>query len=251
MNADKTPKMSPEAIVLRAYWKRSKLTQEEIAQQMEVSQGFVTQWMTSRRPVPADKAKQLAALLDCSPSEISSHYRDLFREMVPTDSANLVTHSPRSLEAKLSQSRIASVPRLDVHASMGNGIAIRDAVDIIDLVDINVDELCRARGITITSPKNLYIVTGYGPSMIPTFDHLDPLLVDTGVTDLKVEDVYCMENNNELFIKRIQRVPGKKDTYMMISDNKAFQSFELTNPLRSGFRVHGRVVVALNIKKIV
>lgn len=158
--------------------------------------------------------------------------------------------SPRSLEAKLNRNALHLVPRLDVRAGMGNGVMIRDVVEIIEHVGINVAEMCRVRGVSITSPANLRIITGYGPSMRPTFDHLDQLLVDTGVNDLKIDDVYCLEDDEDLYIKRLQRIPGKKNSYMMISDNKDFQSFAIEDPLRSGFRVHGRVVIALKLVKV-
>lgn len=163
---------------------------------------------------------------------------------------SVIPRSPRSLEAKIDRSSIHMVPRLDVRAGMGNGVMIRDVVEIIEHVGLNVAEMCRVRGVSITSPANLRIITGYGPSMRPTFDHLDQLLVDTGVNDLKIDDVYCLEDDEDLYIKRLQRIPGKKNSYMMISDNKDFQSFPIEDPLRSGFRVHGRVVIALKLVKV-
>jgi hypothetical protein len=169
---------------------------------------------------------------------------------VQQSAMSLPARSPRSLETKLGQSGMYRVPRLDVRAAMGNGILIRDTVEIIDLVELNVAEICRQRGVTISSPANLRIITGYGGSMRPTFDHMDPLLVDTGSCDIKMEDVYCLEDDESLFIKRIQRIPGKKNSYLMISDNKKFNDMVIEDPLRSGFRVHGRVVVALKIEKV-
>ena len=157
---------------------------------------------------------------------------------------------PALLQSRIDRSPTYPVPRLDVRASMGDGIDLMENVDIIDYVEINVPELCRARGVSISAPGNLRIVTGFGNSMRPLFEHGDRLLVDCGVTDLRFDDVYCLEDDERLYIKRMQKVPGKPGVYMMKSDNKDYESFEIADPLRTGFKVLGRVVAALNINKV-
>jgi hypothetical protein len=71
----------------------------------------------------------------------------------------------------------------------------------------------------ITSPKNLRIITGYGDSMLETYNHGDPLIVDIGVLEMRIDAIYVFALHNELYIKRIQRLPG--GAIKVISDNRA------------------------------
>lgn len=263
---------------VRARLQMTKLnvTQEAVAEALGVTRGAVGHWLSGRREPTLQQLETIAERIGCTRAELLDDDEraayDLKLAMAavrdpepgtfvpypddePQQAPAALLAEPAALKyggarPKRARAGTYEVPRLDVRASMGNGIAIRDVVEILELVQINVEALCHERGVSITSPANLRILTGYGPSMRPTFDHLDQLLVDIGVTDIRVDDVYCLENDDELFIKRIQRVPGKKDTYMMISDNKAFENFEISDPIRSGFKVLARVIAALNLNKV-
>ena len=59
--------------------------------------------------------------------------------------------------------------------------------------------------------------------MQPTFKQGDFLLVDTADTTLN-DGVYIFKVADQLFIKRLQLLPGK---ILAISDNKKYESFEL------------------------
>lgn len=56
--------MSKDAAPLRAYIKRHRLSQEEFAVQLDVSQGMVWQWLNGRRRVSAERAKQIEEVTD-------------------------------------------------------------------------------------------------------------------------------------------------------------------------------------------
>lgn len=44
---------------IRAYLKKHKLSQQEFARQLDVSQGMVWQWLNGRRRITAERAKQI------------------------------------------------------------------------------------------------------------------------------------------------------------------------------------------------
>ena len=67
------------------------------------------------------------------------------------------------------------------------------------------------------------IVFAQCESMQPTFKQGDFLLVDTADTTLN-DGVYIFKVADQLFIKRLQLLPGK---ILAISDNKKYESFEL------------------------
>ncbi|MGA4815943.1 S24 family peptidase [Pseudomonas aeruginosa] len=74
---------------------------------------------------------------------------------------------------------------------------------VIDSIVASVDYL--SRNVRYSAPDNLALITGYGDSMQPTFSDGDILLVDTGITEIKIDAVYVMALKDELYIKRMQR----------------------------------------------
>lgn len=84
--------------------------------------------------------------------------------------------------------------------------------------------------------------------MSPTYNHGDILFVDTGVTEVKVDAVYVFSLSQELFIKRLQRLPDT--TLRVISDNKQYEPYVLDVRQRKDMRTHGRVVGAMNWRQL-
>jgi transcriptional regulator with XRE-family HTH domain len=145
------------------------------------------------------------------------------------------------------------IPRLALGGSMGQGIEAPEHIDIVNQVRVNLPHL--RREVSISAPSNLRILTGYGDSMEPTFKDGDPLLVDTGVTEIKIDGVYVLERDagsdrKELFIKRVQRHPID-NTLIISSDNKNYQPVVVSeSDRRVRFKVAGRVLLAWNSRKI-
>lgn len=151
---------------------------------------------------------------------------------------------PAALE---SQARVIRIPFLDSRASMGNGIALTDYVNVVEMISANRDEL--AKRCTFSSPSNLRLLTAYGNSMSPTFRDGDVLLVDTGMTTLTVDHVYVLQRDDELFIKRITRNPVDRTLFVMSSDNRDHPPFEI-RPERDGFKVLAKVVSVWNFREL-
>ena len=81
---------------------------------------------------------------------------------------------------------LITIPRLDVGASMGRGLSRPDDYeDVIDNMRVSTGWL--RRNVGSSSPDNLAVITGYGDSMEGTFSDGDLLLVDRGVTDIKID----------------------------------------------------------------
>lgn len=138
------------------------------------------------------------------------------------------------------------IPLLDVRGSMGEGGGLlQHPPTVVEMVSANVHEL--RRRVSFSAPQNLRLITGYGDSMSPTFSDGDILLVDTGVTELKLDAVYTLQRDDELFIKRIQRLGD--DRYLMISDNSLYRSVEI-RPTEERYKVLARVVCVWNMRKL-
>lgn len=141
---------------------------------------------------------------------------------------------------------ILHIPRPDTWASMGMGAPIVDHVDVVDTVRVRLSEL-RRQAASFTAPRNLRILAAYGDSMSPTLNDGDVLLVDCGITEVKIDAVYVLEKDEELFVKRIQR---KNGTWIVLSDNKLYESYAVTDAERQRFVVRGRVVLVWNAKRL-
>lgn len=129
---------------------------------------------------------------------------------------------------------------------MGNGAHAPEHDEVVTHMDISEQWL--RRNATFTKPENLALITGYGDSMQPTYSDGDVLLVDRGVNDVRVDAIYVLALAEELYIKRLQRRPD--GTVLMISDNKAYEPYAITNGKRDQFRVLGRVVMAWNARRM-
>jgi phage repressor protein C with HTH and peptisase S24 domain len=137
---------------------------------------------------------------------------------------------------------------LDVRASMGGGLPAPEQETVIDSIKVPQNWV-RENLPHITSPSNLKIITGYGDSMLGTFSHGDPLIVDTGVNEMRIDAVYVFAMHKELFIKRIQRLPN--GAIKIISDNREkYDPITVTADERSAIQVLGRVVCAWNLRKL-
>ncbi len=139
------------------------------------------------------------------------------------------------------------IKQLDVNGSMGMGMTPPDHIDTVKTVVVSLTEL--RKQCSFSSPEKLQIITGLGQSMSPTFVDGDPLLVDTGVVDVKIDAVYVFDLDGELYIKRLQRMPGHK--IRVISDNRgAFDSYDLTPDQITRMNVRGMIVLGWNARRM-
>lgn len=137
---------------------------------------------------------------------------------------------------------VIDVPVMNAEGSMGYGRLVPEQEAIIDYMRLSLSFL--RRRYSITNPANLRIVIGYGDSMAPTIKNGDPVLVDVGVTDLKIDGVYVLSRGDELFIKRMQRLVG--GGFEMISDNQLYKPQVIEDLEADGLVVRGRALLAWN-----
>ncbi len=141
---------------------------------------------------------------------------------------------------------LLELPILEFGLAMGDGQALHDFNPVIDTMTVNLPLLRQLA--SFTHPSKLQLTTGFGDSMHPTFADGDPLIVDTGVTDVKLDAIYAFYLNDHGYIKRLQRRPD--GSMLMISDNKSYEPYLITNGDREKFRMVGRVLLAWNAKRL-
>ena len=83
-----------------------------------------------------------------------------------------------------------------------------------------------------------------GDSMEPTLHDGQPIIFDRTANDVDRTGVYVIAINDELFVKRVRRVPtaGGMMTLSLISDNPAYPEITLDPETQERVRIIGRVV---------
>lgn len=134
-----------------------------------------------------------------------------------------------------------AIPQWDTGGKMSaSGLVLRDQPGVIRAWHVS-DEWLRQNVHRITSPANLAIVTGFGPSMRPLYNPGDPLLLDTGRKRVDVDGIYFFRVGEEGFIKQLQRIPTARGTMLRAkSYNPDYDPFEITPDM--DFEVFGWIV---------
>lgn len=138
----------------------------------------------------------------------------------------------------VSDDATVTVPLLNVVASMGHGA-------VMDWEEETVQEMRFSKrwlrhNTDASSFATLAVVTAKGDSMMPTFTDGSILLVDASFTQLKVDGVYVLRRDDELFIKRIQR--NLDGSFDVISDNPQYKVQVIRDPLKNNILVLGRLL---------
>lgn len=210
----------------------------------------------------AKKHKNLIILTDGHPQVVYSHLQQqregdfsglpklaVRKKILPDEARQGEQPEPTESEIQAAYgTRTDSVviPVFDVEASMGCGALMPAHDEVVERMTVTGAWL--RRNVNASSPNNLALITGYGDSMEGTFSDGDLLLVDRGVNKIKVDAVYVLSLNDELYIKRLQRRPD--GSVLMISDNKKYEPYVIENGERNKFQVLGRVLLAWNSKKL-
>lgn len=227
------------------------LNQSELARKLGVSPQSVQAWESGKNTPRNSKLLSIGQVLG-----VSINYL-----MGITDESHVLDDEgnwPLDLEARLRGGFGAStdalqpdeivIPRFDVAASMGKGVELSESyVSVIQRMTVSIEWL-KQQSLSYSSADNLAIITGDGDSMAGTFDHGDALLVDRGVTELKTDAVYVFAIDGEMFIKRLQRMPGGE--VRVISDNKLYEPYTLTTVMKARFTLLARVLLVWNAKKL-
>ena len=122
-------------------------------------------------------------------------------------------------------------------ASMGGGEEPQDADVMLGTITLAQD-FVRQR-LRVKHGEKLRFIHAHGDSMAPTFSSGDVLLVDTGITEVKIDGIYVLRAHERLFIKRVrQRLDGN---FEVSSDNPTHRTVDVLNG-SNPVTVLGRVV---------
>lgn len=136
--------------------------------------------------------------------------------------------------AGLSDDGFVMVPRYDVRASAGTGVAIHSE-SIVDHLAFKQDWITQMG----LSKKDLALIEVQGDSMEPAIMHNDLILIDLRESKLSANGVYAIQHMGNLFVKRIQiRMDG---SVVIKSDNPNYEPEVLLPAEAENLTVVGRV----------
>lgn len=215
----------------------------EQAKEFRLSKG----WNTTDMARAVGTSRQNIESLEEKGDRIPRYLVNLAKAMgVSTDdlhqgkySANVAQTARAINERRKSKPDEFVIPKYDTGGAMGDGLVLKDQPGAIKSWTVT-DEWAQKNIHRVTSISNLSIVTGFGDSMKPTYNPGDPLLVDTGVTEIDHEGIFFFRVGNEGFIKRLQRIPGQG--ILVISDNGKYRDWTINSD--SDFEVIGKIVKA-------
>lgn len=215
----------------------------EQAKEFRLSKG----WNTTDMARAVGTSRQNIESLEEKGDRIPRYLVNLAKAMgVSTDdlhkgkySANVAQTARAINERRKSKPDEFVIPQYDTGGAMGDGLVLKDQPGAIKSWTVT-DEWAQKNIHRVTSISNLSIVTGFGDSMKPTYNPGDPLLVDTGVTEIDHEGIFFFRVGNEGFIKRLQRIPGQG--ILVISDNGKYRDWTINSD--SDFEVIGKIVKA-------
>lgn len=133
---------------------------------------------------------------------------------------------------------------LDVKARAGEvGYINPDYPDVIQSIYFSLDGLLEIVG--RKSANGIEMITVPTDSMHPTINKGDVVFVDTTVDYYDNEGIYIFSIDGEVYIKRLQKIPG--GIYKALSDNKNYAAFDITSEKLDSSRIIGKFIRVLPI----
>lgn len=216
---------------IRRIRKAARMTLEQVAHEVPTDTGNLSRLERGEQGYSDSGLRRIAKALNTSVAAFFEERVDYAPGTVERD-----VHTP-----------FFSIPAWSVEAAMGFGIvAYPEQETIVGHMQLSEDWV--RKNVGYSAPGNLAVISAFGDSMMPTFNDGDVILFDRGITQLRLDAVYVVSLNGELFIKRIQRRPDK--TIVMKSDNPLYDPYVVPAPEMSTFKVIGKVVFAWNGKKM-
>lgn len=221
--------------LLQLQAKRFSNRQADLARAIHRSSSQINQWISGVRRIREDSARMIEEKL-----ALPRGWMDRPHEpgLSSSEAVAIAAESPGT----------APVPVLDVRVSAGAGVIRPEDDPIVGSMRLNTLWVRRHLPM-ITSITNLVTVIAHGRSMEPTFCDGSILLVDQSVTEIRVDGIYVLSFNDELYVKRVtRRLPD--GGLLVSSDNPLHQGFTIENGSRESVQVLGRVVWAFDSKGV-
>jgi phage repressor protein C with HTH and peptisase S24 domain len=161
---------------------------------------------------------------------------ELFSDHEDSDTVN--NYSVNSL-SRSGRDHVYRVDVLNVNASAGNGSAAGDVIEVIRSIEYVPEH---AKALFGNRPEgSVMLINVRGDSMTGTLEPGDLIFVDTKVNFFDGDGIYVFNFNGDTFVKRLQKV---KFDLKVISDNKTYETWSLSNEEIEMLHVQGKVLIS-------
>lgn len=128
---------------------------------------------------------------------------------------------------------------LDITASAGTGYLNSDVKEVIKLIEYDSEQAqILFKGV---DANNLKVINISGDSMQGTFESGDSIYVDVSKKEFNGDGIYVFTFGKSLYVKRLQVI---KDKIVVISDNKAYERWEIDENELERLYIHGKVMLS-------
>ncbi len=141
---------------------------------------------------------------------------------------------------------MVSIQQVDFYGSCGPGIM--NFEDYPEIKTLQVTPAWFSKNFAFYNPRDVKIVTASGDSMEPEIRDGDAVFIDITDKDNIRDGIYLLVVDGEAYIKRIQKLIGKK--IALLSTNKAYKDMEISLDSDIEVRIIGRVIKSLKLVDI-
>lgn len=215
------------------------ISQENAARTVGMSQGTLSEAEVAGKR--SGYTSQLAALYQVNPVWLATGKGNMV-DMRMTNLEVDHAHSSTANRHRASSIDILCVPPIHTPSFMQDS----DEDMVMDMLRLSKTWLDQHLG-TSTSINTLAFIHAVGDSMFPTFNDSDILLVDTEKKPVKKDNIYVLNIQGRLFIKRVrQRIDG---TFEISSDNPAIKTVDSLTA-DADIEIKGRVIWIWSGRKV-
>lgn len=136
------------------------------------------------------------------------------------------------------------IAHYDVRAALGGGQVVPDYPEMMPDLLVSKKHL-QELGVTYSDASHLKMLTGFGQSMAPTIQHLDPMIVDVSIRDFQGDGIYAFSWHGHFYVKRLQ--VADSEHFEMISDNPSHKDRLIRI---DDTYIQARVLLVWNAKKV-
>lgn len=207
---------------LRELRKKAGLSQLELADKLNTTQGMVGLLERGERKLSPDWLKRISQILSCSPLDILPDLNTLTPTVQPNQNS-------------------VSIEMIDAAACCGDGIEALSE-NVVGFWQMPKSEF---QTITFANPDVIKMLRVFGDSMEPTLKDGDWVLVDTSRNYIDSDGIFLIRLSTGLAVKRIQGTLGSD--VVICSDNPKYRP--ITAAAREVFII-GKVIYTLKAEKV-
>lgn len=138
------------------------------------------------------------------------------------------------------------IHQLDLHASAGNGYINQPFPTIISSIEIQEDRVFELFG--RRTLDGIELINVDGDSMMPTLNPKDILFIDRRIEHFTGDGVYVFNFEDSTFVKRLQKVKGRK--LAVLSDNDRYPPFFIEEHEMHELYFFGKLIRCLPLKML-